>query len=42
MAGFGAMVEDINAIKALQMRQATTKTSSKKVDTNDFDDLPRL
>ena len=36
------MVEDINAIKTLQMRQTTTKTSSKKVDTNDYEDLPRL
>ena len=42
MSGFGAMVEDINAIKALQMRQTTTKTSSKKIDTNDYEDLPRL
>lgn len=43
MSGFGAVVEDINAIKTFQMRQTTTtKSNSKKVDTNDYEDLPRL
>jgi len=42
MSGFGAVVEDINAIKAMQMRQTTTKSNTKKVDTNDFEDLPKL
>ena len=37
ISGFGALIEDTNSIKALQMR--TEKNSSKKVN---YDDLPKL
>lgn len=36
-SGFGALIEDTNAIKALQMR--TEKSSTKKAN---YDDLPKL